>query len=230
MITDHKPLLGLLDGQKPTSPQASARIRWWSLYLSLFEYTLKLRNTTAHANDDALSRLPLPMEPAILQLPPELVSLVDHLANSPVTAHQIHDCTRKDPQLAPVVQFVQQGWPDACPDPDQLSPFFEKRTELSLYKGCLLWGTRVIIPTSCQDAVLTELHGGHPRVTRMKASLECTCGGLESQRTLNALSDAILSVSCTSPHYQLLHCIRGVGLLGPRLAYISTTLVLYRER
>ena len=37
LITDHKPLLGLLDGHKPTSPQASARIRRWSLYFSMFE-------------------------------------------------------------------------------------------------------------------------------------------------------------------------------------------------
>ena len=55
LITDHKALLGLLDGQKPTSPQASARIRRWSLYLSMFEYELKFRNMTAHANADALS-------------------------------------------------------------------------------------------------------------------------------------------------------------------------------
>ena len=168
LITDHKPLLGLLDNQKPTSPQASARIRRWSLYLSMFEYQLKFRNTTAHANADALSRLPLPVEPVVRELPPEIVLLMDHLDNSPVTAHQIQECTRKDPELAPIVQFVQQGWPSVCPDPDKLAPFFEKRTELSLYAGCLLWGTRVVIPTSCRDAVLTELHDGHPGVTRMK--------------------------------------------------------------
>ena len=106
LITDHKPLLGLLGGQKPTSPQASARIRHWSLYLSMFEYTLKFRNTLAHANADTLSRLPLPEKPTVSQTPPELVLLADHLANSPVTADQIRAATRKDPQLVPVVQFV----------------------------------------------------------------------------------------------------------------------------
>ena len=40
LITDHKPLLGLLGENKPTSPQASARVCRWSLYLSMFEYTL----------------------------------------------------------------------------------------------------------------------------------------------------------------------------------------------
>ena len=33
------------------------------------EYTMKFRNTTAHANEDVLSRLPLPVEPAISKLP-----------------------------------------------------------------------------------------------------------------------------------------------------------------
>ena len=31
LVMDHKPLLSLLSGQKPTSPQASARICRWSL-------------------------------------------------------------------------------------------------------------------------------------------------------------------------------------------------------
>ncbi len=33
--------------------------------LSMFEYTLKFRRTTAHANADALSRLPLAVEAAV---------------------------------------------------------------------------------------------------------------------------------------------------------------------
>ena len=168
LITDHKPLLGLLSEQKPTSPQASARIRRWSLYLSMFEYTLKFRNTTAHANADALSRLPLPEVPAVTQTPPELVLLADHLANSPVSAHQIRDWTRRDPQLAPIIQFVQQGWPSFCAEQDQLAPFFDKKTELSIHEGCLLWGSRVVVPTPCREAVLLELHEGHPGCTRMK--------------------------------------------------------------
>ena len=165
LVTDHKPLLGLLGEHKPTSPQASARVRRWSLYLSMFEYTLAFRNTTAHANADALSRLPLPVEPAIVKQPPELVLLADHLANSPVTADQIRLATRKDPQLSPIVQFVQQGWPSSSAE---LSSFFDKRHELLLYEGCLLWGSRVVVPTVYREAVLTELHEGHPGISRMK--------------------------------------------------------------
>ena len=71
--------------------------------MSMFEYTLKFCNTTAHANGDVLSCLPLPMESAISKLPPELVLLADHLSNSPITADHICKCTRKDPQLAQIV-------------------------------------------------------------------------------------------------------------------------------
>ena len=65
LVTDHQTLLGLLKENRSTSPQASARIQRWLLYLSMFEYVLKFCRTTAHTNADALSRLPLPVEPAI---------------------------------------------------------------------------------------------------------------------------------------------------------------------
>ena len=74
---------------------------------------------------------------------------MDHLSDSPVTARQIQECTRKDPQLAPIVQFVQQGWLNVCSDPDRFAPYFDKRSELLIHGGCLLWGNRVIIPSSC---------------------------------------------------------------------------------
>ena len=77
--------------------------------MSMFEYTLTFHNTTAHANADALSRLPLPEEPAVSKTPPELVLLADHLANSAVTADQIRESTRTDSLLHQVVQFIQQG-------------------------------------------------------------------------------------------------------------------------
>jgi hypothetical protein len=100
LITDHKPLLGLLSECKSTSPQASARVRRWSLYLSQFEYRLTFRRTTAHANADALSRLPLPVQPEIEQPPPEMVLLCQHLDDSPVTAKHIQEKTSKDPLLS----------------------------------------------------------------------------------------------------------------------------------
>ena len=127
LVTDHQPLLGLLKEGRSTSPQASARIRRWALYLSMFEYTLKFRKTAAHANADALSRLPLPVEVAATHTPPELVLLSEHLSTSPVSADQIRAGTQK---FGPALQYLQQGWPSSLNRDSPLHPLFVKCSEL----------------------------------------------------------------------------------------------------
>ncbi len=102
----HKPLLGLLRECKSTSPQASARVRRYSLYLSQFEYHLTFRRTLAHANADALSRLPLPTELDTQPALPEMVLLFQHLDDSPVIAKQIAEEIRKDSVLS-IVECTQ---------------------------------------------------------------------------------------------------------------------------
>ena len=167
LYTDHQPLLALLNEHRPTSPQASARVRRWALLLSTYEYTLRFRNTRAHANADALSRLPLPIVPEQVPTPPELVLLTERLADSPVTADQIHDWTRRDPSLASVLQLVRQGWPSQCDQ--ELAPFASRKSELSMHDGCIVWGARVVVPPQGRQAVLQELHEGHLGMTKMKS-------------------------------------------------------------
>ena len=167
LVTDHKPLLGLLREDRAIPLHASSRIKRWALFLSNYEYSLVFRNTTAHANADALSRLPLPEEPATSHPEPELVLLAEHLADSPVTAQDIRRWTQRDRKLSRVFQFVQQGWPSE--GDTELEPYSSRRLELSTYEGCILWGSRVVIPPPGRQAVLQELHEGHPGMTRMKA-------------------------------------------------------------
>ena len=124
------------------------------------------RNTTAHANADALSRLPLPQEPATTVREPELVLLTEHLADSPVTASDIRRWTNIDKKLSRVLQYVLQGWPTE--GEEELEPYSSRRLELSAFEGCILWGSRIVIPAPGREAVLRELHEGHPGMTRMK--------------------------------------------------------------
>ncbi len=81
------------------------------------------------------------------------------MADSPVTATQIRSWTRKDPELAPIVQYLQQGWPTTTKTSEsnpKLTPFLSKKTELSLYEGCVLWGTRVVVPAQGRKGVLAK--------------------------------------------------------------------------
>lgn len=176
LVTDHKPLLGLIKEDRATPTQASSRIKRWSLFLSNYEYSLVFRNTTAHANTDALSRLPLAEGPGQTAPDPEIVLLVEHLADSPVTANDIRTWTRWDAKLSRVLQYIQQGWPTE--GDTEVEPYSSRRLELSSYDGCILWGSRVVVPSPGREAVIAELHEGHPGITRMKA-LSRMCGGQE---------------------------------------------------
>ena len=66
-MTDHKPLLSLLNSKKAVPAQASARIQRWALTLAMYEYTLVLKNTNQHCYADGLPLkdtvdAPLPQE------------------------------------------------------------------------------------------------------------------------------------------------------------------------
>ena len=100
-------------------------------------------------------------------IPPELVLLMEHLAESPVTADLIRTWTQKDTDLSKLLWYIQSGWPGRV-DPSLSSPVLKKE-ELTLLNGCILWGTRVLVPKSGRAAVLQELHCGHPGITKMRS-------------------------------------------------------------
>ena len=91
LVTDHKPLLTLFNQHKSTSEQASARICRYGPYSLPCTNTLFIsRRLRSMAMLDALSRLPN------LPVPEELVLLLEHLEDSPVTAKKIESWTWKE--------------------------------------------------------------------------------------------------------------------------------------
>ena len=73
----------------------------------------------------------------------------------PVTASEIKKATRHDATLSKVYTYVLAGWPQQVEK--KLQPYSTRQTEFSIEDGCLMWGTRVIIPKASQPAVLTSL-------------------------------------------------------------------------
>lgn len=94
--------------------------------------------------------------------------VVHQLEQLPVTAATLRSETAKDPILARVIQFTQTSWPEMFSD-KVWKPYFNRRYELMVEQGCLLWGICVIVPSKLQDRVLDELHGGHIGIVKMKA-------------------------------------------------------------
>lgn len=49
-----------------------------------------------------------------------------------------------------------------------LAPFIRRRAELSIQNGCILWGSRVVVPPKLRDPLMKELHSVHAGSSRMK--------------------------------------------------------------
>ena len=166
LITDHQPLTSIFGPRKSIPTLAAARLQRWAIILSAYKYHIQYRATQKHANADVLSRLPLPKaEPNYIDY--DAVFTLGQIESLPVTARQIAKATSKDVVLSQVAEFTMKGWPKTVPQ--ELKPYYNRRHELSLQGGCLLWGMRVIVPPSYQELILEELHSDHPGIIRMKS-------------------------------------------------------------
>ena len=72
-----------------------------------------------------------------------------------------------DSVLSQVYKYIISDWLRTI-DP-ALVPFKTKQDELSTQQGCVLWGTRVIVPSSLQEKVLQELNDTHTGISQMKS-------------------------------------------------------------
>ncbi|XP_043197488.1 uncharacterized protein K02A2.6-like [Amphibalanus amphitrite] len=171
--TDHRPLLALLGPDKQLPLMTSPRILRWRTILSAYQYTLVYSPAHKQRNSDGLSRNPLPLEDdATPPVPAETVMMLETLEKTLLKSEQIRKYTATDPVLSKVMTHVAQGWPDKVED--QLKSFQNRKTELSLEMGCLLWGNRVVVPEKLQGRLLRLLHDGHPGIGAMKATARST--------------------------------------------------------
>ena len=162
LVTDHCPLCKILGEKEGIPPLAAARMQHWALVLNAYQY--QIQHTPGKQNHlaDCLSHLPSPHEN---QDSAEKVHVVvtDHL---PVLVSQIAKATECDGVL--VFKAVQHGgWPSK--QHKSILPYFSRRNDLSVVDGCLLWGSRVVVPKVFQTQLLAELHANHLGMSRMKS-------------------------------------------------------------
>jgi hypothetical protein len=73
-----------------------------------------------------------------------------------------------DQVLARVLQLIQIGWVNHVTESDLL-PYRQRREELTIQSGCIMWGLRVVIPPKLRKQVLEELHTAHSGMVQIKA-------------------------------------------------------------
>ena len=98
----------------------------------------------------------------------EKVRVVMQINDLPVTANQVAKESKHDKELSIVLKSIQNGhW--ATDTTMELGPFRKCHTELSVLDGCILWGSRVVIPSMFHQSLLQELHTAHLGMSRIKS-------------------------------------------------------------
>ena len=171
--TDHKPLIGLLGETKAVPHIASGRIIRWSVMLSGYKYSLKYKQGCRIPNADCLSRFPLQIDEFEPPCVGEEVLLLEHVNYTNVNSSDIQRWTDRDPILAQVRSYVLKGWNDNCELDEDFKPYVNRKNELSVLQGCILWGNRIVVPPQGRESVTEELHDTHPGIVKMKNLARC---------------------------------------------------------
>ena len=169
IITDNQPLSAIFNPRKGIPINSAARITRWAVFLSGFDYDIKLRKTQEHGNVDALSRLPLPMTEKPSDTDAVGLFFNKQISELPVSTRDIREYTRRDSQLAQILQFLKHGWPRSSSSYPELQNYFTHKDELTLHDGCIMWGERVVIPRKLRGQILQDIHEGHLGVVKTKS-------------------------------------------------------------
>jgi len=97
MVTDHKPLLSILNAKTAIPSMAAARMQRWALFLSAYQYEIEFRGSKQHANADGLSQLPIEGSKGLED--PVYIFQLSFLEDLPVTAVEIAAETGRDSLL-----------------------------------------------------------------------------------------------------------------------------------
>ena len=77
--------------------------------------------------------------------------------------------TSKDPVMQALKHKIIKGWPHSRSECGKnLQDFWNYRDELSVLDGLVLKGSCIVIPESCRDEILDQLHEGHFGIDRTK--------------------------------------------------------------
>lgn len=164
--TDHKPLTYIFGNKVGIPVMAASRLQRWAIILSGYSYNIEYVASAKNCAD-ALSRLPTPSSDKN-KIGCEYTYLNFAESFLPVTNDDVRVATARDRVLSRVMVSVQSGWPSHCAE-EVIKPYFNRRHELYVERGCIMWGYRVVIPPTLRNTILKELHVSHMGIVKTKS-------------------------------------------------------------
>jgi len=212
IVTDHKPLLGLLDATKATPAVCSLRILRWSVYLGGYDYDPVYRPGHSIPHADALSRLPLPEHPESVPGVSDIL-LLQSDCSLPLSPETTPGLSRNDPVIAKVMQWTMHGWPPKVHDDFQC--FARREAKLTVESGCLIWGARVVVPPKARKVVLDIFHDTYQGISATKAKARAYVWWPNMDKEIESMCKACKS--CGLDQHRPQAAVSGAWPVPPRL-------------
>ena len=171
--TNHKPLIPLLSTKHLDS--LPPRILRFRLRMTRYDYSIEHKPGKLLFTADTLSRAPCSTATADNSIPDSEIELfVDTLTSSTPITKSLLERYR---------QFCLNGWLSMQKITTNLKPFWLVRNDLSICNDLLLYGSRIIVPTSLHSYTLQKLHEGHLGIQRcrLRATAAVWWPGLSQQ-------------------------------------------------
>ncbi|XP_037931465.1 uncharacterized protein K02A2.6-like [Teleopsis dalmanni] len=150
---------------------AAARMRRWAFIMTGFNY--KIEYVKGHLNHaDNLSRIPQTHYDETMNDNHDddesYIYSIQEQSHLNLNFKNIAQQTRRDPILSKVSDAVLNGTINNLKG-NQFTSFTTKSIELTVDRGCLLWGYRIVIPQKLRQSVLHKLHESHLGVVKTKS-------------------------------------------------------------
>lgn len=175
--TDHQPLVTLFGNM--FLDRLPPRIQGFKLRLQRFQYTMKHIKGAMNITADALSRY-TSAEPELSDT--ERINEIEQYVSQTINPNgsdsrleKLRADQRQDETLSRVIRFTESEWPDYLSSEDTLlKPYSERKSLLTMNKGFLMLGTRLVIPLTQREQVLNDLHRGHLGITKCQSRARCS--------------------------------------------------------
>ena len=171
--TDHKPLVPIMG--KKSLDSLPPRVLRFRLRLMRYQYSIHHSPGKSLYLADTLSRAPLQgvsVDEVEYLTEQEVEKFVDSVVSG-LPAHsdrldKYRQAQAADPESAKLIEFCQSGWPSKHAIKGELKKYWQLQGELSTVQGLLLYGTRIVVPSSMRQETLEKIHSGHQGIVRCR--------------------------------------------------------------
>ena len=169
--TDHKPLVPLLSTKN--LEELPIRVQRFRLRLMRFKFSISHVPGKNLTIADALSRAPVTQPSDEEKAQHNDIEAFVHwiIQGIPATdkkLNQIRQCQKTDSVCRQIAAYSYRGWPEKKDVPEAVKPYISVAGELSIEKGLLLRGSRIVVPESLRTEILNKIHGAHQGITKCR--------------------------------------------------------------